>query len=68
MATGSEAGAKTKRVSPGGYYEPGQIETLMVLDIDGTVIVINANLWAGASAADHAEFADVLDSIRIDRP
>jgi hypothetical protein len=52
----------------GSYYEPGQLETLLVLDIDGTVIVINANLWAGTSAADRAEFADVLDSIRIARP
>ena len=51
----------------GNYYEPGQLETLLVLDIDGTVVVINANLWAGTSAADRAEFADVLDSIRIDR-
>ena len=51
----------------GWYYEPGQFETLMVLDIDGTVVVINANLWPGSSAADRAEFADVLDSIRIDR-
>jgi len=52
----------------GWYYEPGQQETLIVLDIDGTVVVINANLWAGSSATDRAEFADVLDSIRIDRP
>ena len=51
----------------GWYYEPGQIETLLVLDIDGTVVVINANLWPGSSAADRAEFAAVLDSIRIDR-
>ena len=51
----------------GSYYEPGQLETLMVLDIDGTVVVINANLWPGSSAADRAEFAAVLDSIRIDR-
>ena len=50
----------------GWYYEPGQFETLMVLDIDGTVVVINSNLWAGSSAADRAEFAAVLDSIRID--
>ena len=50
----------------GWYYEPGQVETLMVLDIDGTVVVINANLWVTASATDRAEFADVLDSIRID--
>ncbi len=52
----------------GDYYEPGQIETLWVLDIDGTVVVINADLWPGPSAAARAEFAaDVLDSIRIDR-
>ena len=40
--------------SGGDYYEPGQIETLLVLDIDGTVVVINANLWPGSSAADRA--------------
>jgi hypothetical protein len=40
---------------------------LLVVDIDGTVVVINANLWAGTSAADRAEFAAVLDSIRIER-
>ena len=39
----------------------------MVLDIDGTIVVINANLWAASSAADPAEFAGVLGSIRIDR-
>jgi len=50
----------------GYYYEPGQVETLVVLDIDGTVVVINANLWMGSSASDRAEFADLLDSIRID--
>ena len=38
----------------------------MVLDIAGTVVVINANLWPESSAADRDEFADVLDSIRID--
>ena len=38
----------------GNYYEPGQLETLLVLDIDGTVVVITANLWAGSSAADRA--------------
>ena len=51
----------------GAYYEPGQVETLLVLDIDGTLVVINADLWPGTSAADRAEFAAVLDSIRIDR-
>lgn len=51
----------------GSYYEAGQLETLLVVDIDGTVVVINANVWAGSSAADRAEFAAVLASIRIDR-
>jgi hypothetical protein len=51
----------------GWYYESGQMETVWVLDIDGTLVVINANLFPGSSAADRAEFAAVLDSIRIDR-
>ena len=38
----------------------------MVLDIDGTVVVINANLWRGHRRRIALEFADVLDSIRID--
>ncbi len=51
----------------GFYYEPGEIETLWVLDIDGTVVVISTGLWPGPSASDHADFADaVLDSIRIE--
>ena len=50
-------------------YAPGQIETLWVLDIDGTVVVISTELWPGPSATAHADFADtVLDSIRIDQP
>ena len=52
-----------------GGYAPGQIETLWVLDIDGTVVVISTELSPGPSATTHADFADaVLDSIRIDRP
>ena len=48
---------------------PGQIETLWVLDIDGTVVVISAASWPGPSGAIDAGFADaVLDSIRIERP
>jgi hypothetical protein len=49
------------------YYEPGEVETLWVLDVDGTVVAINTRLLAGQSAAAHAEFAAVLDSIRIER-
>jgi hypothetical protein len=48
-------------------YEPGMIETLWVLDIDGTVVVVNSRPVPEASAADRAVFAAVLDSIRIDR-
>lgn len=69
-------------------YEPGEVETLWVLDIDGTVVVIHTRLLpsvttgaggvaaldpggatalAGPSAAARADFAAVLDSIRIDR-
>ena len=29
-----------------GLYEPGQTETVWVLDVDGTVVVINASLYA----------------------
>ncbi len=58
-------------------YEPGEVETLWVLDIDGTVVVIHTRLLpsvttgaralAGPSAAARADFAAVLDSIRIER-
>ena len=52
-----------------GGYGPGQIETVWVLDIDGTVVVISTELWPGPSATADADFADaVLDSIRIERP
>src|SRR3954471_2150824 len=62
---------------PGDLYEPGEVETLWVLDIDGTVVLINARLWpsatqeqvalAGPGVTARAQFAAVLDSIRIDR-
>lgn len=53
--------------SGGVPYEPDQIETLWVLDIDGTVVIINTRPFPEASAAARAEFAAVLDSIRIDQ-
>ena len=58
-----------RRMTAGGfYYEPGEIETLWVLDIDGTVVVINTGAWPVPSAGADADFAaDVLDSIRIER-
>jgi hypothetical protein len=66
----------------GGFYDPGEVVTLLVLDIDGTVVVIQAELFPSllfpseppggeavrrTSAAARADFAAVLDSIRIDR-
>jgi hypothetical protein len=51
----------------GLFYDPGQIETLWVLDIDGTVVVINTRPRPEASAAARVELAAVLDSIRIER-
>ena len=50
-------------------YEPGQIETLWVLDLDGTMVVISTAASPEPSAGAPADFAaDVLDSIRIERP
>ncbi len=63
-------------------YEPGEIETLWVLDIDGNVVVIRTGLWPEPTGVAHADlhdrgvlhghqavgFADaVLESIRIAR-
>ena len=45
----------------------GEIETLWVLDLDGTVVIINTRVGSDQPAAAHAEFAAVLDSIRIDQ-
>ncbi len=54
--------------SGSGPYEPGQIETLWILDIDGTLVVIRTAMWPEPSAGAPADFAaDVLDSIRIER-
>jgi len=50
------------------FSAPGQIETLWVLDIDGTIVVISTAPWPGPSGTADPGFADaVLDSIRIDR-
>ena len=54
----------------GGFhgYAAGEIETLRILDVNGTIIVINAILDpAYRDATAIAELAAVLDSIRIER-
>ena len=49
------------------YYPPGDTESLWVLDLDGTIIILETRVQAGQPAAAHTEIAAVLDSIRIDR-
>ena len=50
-------------------YEPGETETLWVIDLDGTMVVISTGALPEPSAGAPADFAaDVLDSIRIERP
>ena len=52
----------------GQGVEPGWTETLWVLDIDGTVMLIKTTVWPGPSSAARADLAaPVLTSIRIDR-
>jgi hypothetical protein len=48
------------------YYDPGEVETLWVLDVDGTVIIINTRTGSDQPAAAHAELVATRDSIRID--
>ncbi len=64
------------RIWESGPYEPGEAVTVWVLDIDGTVVVIHTRLFAsettrgralaGPPAAALADYAAVLDSIRIE--
>jgi hypothetical protein len=48
-------------------YGVGSIETLWLLDIDGTVVIISTVVTPGPSAGSPDFAADVLDSIRIER-
>jgi hypothetical protein len=55
---------------PGGwpYYERGEIETVRVLDVNGTIIMITSRLKLGyQDAAAVAGLATVFDSIRIEQ-
>jgi hypothetical protein len=46
-------------------YSPGETVTSWVLDLNGTLIVVEARLYAGQPADVAAELAAMLDSIRI---
>ncbi len=56
---------------PGGpgwsYYEPGEIETVWVLDVNGTIIILNTRMWPDHQPAAASELAALLNSIRIER-
>jgi hypothetical protein len=55
---------------PGGwtYYERSEIETLRILDVNGTIIMINTRLKPGHQEGPAvAGLAAVLDSIRIEQ-
>lgn len=41
-------------------------DRLWILDVDGVRLVIDAFSFPGASAADHAEIQEIVDSIRIE--
>jgi hypothetical protein len=58
---------RSMRSPDGGltYYEPGEIETVWVLDLDGTVVLVSARMAPGQPSAAHAELGAVLDSLRI---
>ena len=50
------------------YYEPGEVENLLVLDVNGTMIVINTRLTRGPQDANAvAGLAATLDTIRIEQ-
>ena len=45
--------------------EPGQVDRLWILDVDGERLVVDAMYLPAATAHDRAELADVVESIRF---
>jgi hypothetical protein len=48
------------------YLEPGQLQQLWILDVDGVPLVIDASIQTGASAELRAELLQMVESIQID--
>jgi hypothetical protein len=48
------------------FYEPDEVETLRVLDVDGTIIIVNTRLKPDHQASAQAELDAVLNSISIE--
>jgi len=52
--------------SPSRYHQdPGQIDEVWVVDLDGKVAVVDAAYYAGTPAADVAEVRAIVESIRF---
>ena len=49
------------------YYPEGDTESLWVLDVDSTIIILETRVQAGQPPAAHTEIAAVLNSVRIER-
>ncbi len=42
---------------------PGELHRLWVVDVEGTIVVVDATTFSGTSAADRAELQAIIDSI-----
>ncbi len=42
---------------------PGELHRLWVVDVDGTIVVVDAATFTGTSAADRAELQAITDSV-----
>lgn len=49
------------------FYDPGEIETLRVLDVNGTMIILNTRMWPDHQPSAASELAAILDSIHIEQ-
>jgi hypothetical protein len=61
--TGSSTDPDT---NPEIYYDPGEVETVRILGLNGTIIVVSARLKRYHQDSAAASLTAVLDSIRID--
>ncbi|HZB42768.1 MAG TPA: hypothetical protein VE487_17475 [Ilumatobacter sp.] len=72
--TGCNSGNQAFRSWETGFqgwsnYEPNEVETLRVLDVDGTIIILNARLKPDQNDANAvAGLVATLDTIRIEQP
>jgi hypothetical protein len=49
------------------FYDPGEVETLWVLDVNSAIIILNTRMWPDHQPSAAAELAALLDSIRIEQ-